>query len=84
MKVWVCESGDYEQRGIDGVWDSLEHGIAGVKADYGAPYVVEWVTKKETLVGHFARVNGYSIEHICSFYFTEMEVRGGEADDTHA
>lgn len=39
-KVWVIESGDYEQRSIDAVCASVESGVAYIKSKY--PTVTHW------------------------------------------
>ncbi len=41
MKVYVIESGEYEQRSVDGVAVSLEAAVAFVKTRYGAN-IVKW------------------------------------------
>ena len=85
-KVWVCESGEYEDRGIDFVCSSVESGVAHLKAMYLAPYVVTWGDLVEEvwgdkgqyrtfkIVGHFEAVSRYSIRHNCEYEFEEHEV----------
>ncbi len=41
MKVWIIESGEYEQRSVDGVAVSLEAAVSFVKTRYGAN-IVKW------------------------------------------
>lgn len=76
MDVWIIESGEYEQRHIDGVALSLEGAVAFIKARYGLPYIVRWeeaVPDGEdcSLVGHFSEVMGKSTRHDCSFDITK-------------
>ncbi len=42
MIVWLVETGDYEQRTITGIYDSLEVAIDNIKRPYGPPYKVVW------------------------------------------
>lgn len=80
-RVWIVETGEYEQRGIWGVYASVEAGVAAIKEDYGPPYIVEWAdpdssAKHLSLVGTFQHVAGYSTAHTASFDFSEYEVIG--------
>lgn len=82
--IWICESGEYEQRGIDFVCASVESGVAHLKAKYSTPYIVTWDEAVEErrgdrhvsfkVVGHFQCVIGLSSKHNCEFEFTEYEV----------
>lgn len=76
--VWLVESGDYEQRGVDLIADSLETAVAAIKTRYGPPYIVAWdeLAQHEwegqsheewTLVGHFEQVIHYSTQHVGRF-----------------
>jgi len=72
MKVWVIETGDYEQRIIFGIAASPEAAVAYIKAEYSQPpYIVQWEElrwdeKKESdteqsasITGIFQQVSGY-------------------------
>lgn len=81
--VWLIESGEYEQRGVFGVAESLEAAIAHVKTEFGPPYIVRWEQPKKsdypefpmiTLTGHFEAVPGYSTEHTADYDITECTV----------
>lgn len=66
--VWLVESGEYEQRGVFGVYASVAAAVAGIKDTYSEPYVVSWQALAEVgdewqLVGDFARVPGYCVNH---------------------
>lgn len=79
-RVWVVESGDYAQRGIDLVGGSLEAAVKAIKARYCSPYVVEWGELKDegeyghSLTGKFAGVRGHCIEHTDTFDITAWDV----------
>lgn len=81
-QVWVVESGDYEQRGIDVVAESLDAAVAAVKSMYAEPYKVEWSDVAESGWGtfsiraHFEAVPGKSTEHEAIFSFTPFDVKG--------
>lgn len=68
--VWVVESGEYEDMGIDGVYDNHESAIEGIKTRYGYPYIVSWEEDSGVLIGHFETVLHYSIKHTKVFYIT--------------
>ena len=75
MKVWLAWTGDYENRGVDGVYASREAAIEGTKRTYGPPYKVEWTLDSDGyLVGTFESVPGYSTNHRASWGFEEWEV----------
>jgi hypothetical protein len=83
VKVYVVESGDYEQRGVVLVAASVEAAFAAVKAIYGAPYRVHWQqADAETLVGDFEAIDGYSTQHTAYYDVTEYEVEVGKAEKT--
>ena len=73
--VWVVESGDYEQRGIDGIYGSFSSAIEGIKAGFGSPYIVDWVQDGDDLVGHFEEVLHYSTKHTARFYIDEYPIK---------
>lgn len=78
--VWIAESGDYEQRGIDLVGRTLEDAVAAVKSVYCAPYKVTWGPleiqndDEATLTGEFKQVINYSTEHTHIVTFTRYVV----------
>ncbi len=80
MRVWIVESGDYEQRGIALVAESLEAAIKAIKDRYGPPYIVEWNALKDegewghSLTGNFAHVTGRSSEHTGTFEIRTWDV----------
>ena len=63
--VYIVESGEYEQRFVQGIFSSVENAIASIKRPYTAPYIVKWDDPRHdgegviTLVGNFSRVEGY-------------------------
>ena len=66
VTVYVLESGEYDQRTIDGVFSSLDAACESIRRPYGAPYIVQWEDSAKqsgsgryTYTGHFTRVNGY-------------------------
>jgi hypothetical protein len=83
--VWIVETGEYEQRYIVGVYGgTIDHAAAAVRAEYPPPYVVEWETPRQDrytgfehiweMVGHFAAVEGKSVEHDATFTFERRSV----------
>lgn len=74
--VYVIETGEYEQRYIFGVADSIAAAVQHIKATYRAPYVVQWDEPSSDsadftfLVGHFDAVVGKSTKHTASFEIT--------------
>lgn len=72
--VWVVESGDYEARGIDGIYSSVESAVSHIKTRYGHPYVVAWELDELTLIGHFEVVLNYSSQHTSCFDIKKWEV----------
>lgn len=81
-KIWVCNTGEYEQNYTFGAWRSLEAAIAAVKAIYGPPYVVRWEEPTADkhgdveLTGHFEAERGYSTQHTDWFVFSEWDLDG--------
>jgi hypothetical protein len=81
-EVWVCETGDYEQRGVWSVAVSVAAGVADIKATHCDPYIVRWEEPTEdhggdwTLTGHFEAVPGKSTKHTAHYEFTRYEVIG--------
>ncbi len=74
MEVWVIESGEYEQRGVNGVAVSVAAAVEWLKALYPPPYVVTWGEPAQDeyylpkfvifrITGHFEAVQGYSVKH---------------------
>lgn len=81
MKVYVVESGEYENHSIDFVAATVEFAVAKLKATYAPPYVVRWhdlaIGKYGySIRGDFERVLGYSTEHAAIFDINEYEVEG--------
>ena len=72
IKVWVIETGDYEERHVVGVAATVEAGVSWIKALHGRPHEVRWddLTGDGPLVGHFSSVPGFSTEHDAEFAFT--------------
>ena len=81
MLVWLIESGDYEQRSVDGVADSLEAAVAFLKECYPPPYKVRWgelvkvADDEYEIIGHFAPVLHYSRLHNCRFTMTPVQLQ---------
>lgn len=78
--AWVVESGEYEERSIDGIYESLKSAISGIKGTYGFPYIVKWVETKDLdniLIGNFDAVPHYSTKHTRVFYIAPYPVGGG-------
>lgn len=80
-RVYVVESGDYEQRIIDGIADSIASAVELIKDRYAAPYVVEWGELKPSgssgccsVTGKFKAVLNYSTAHTCTFDITPYDV----------
>ena len=73
-EVWVVESGEYEQRGIELVDISPEACEVAIKSRYGEPYKVRWEPLRrigdgeQELVGYFEAVQHFSTTH--TNYFT--------------
>jgi hypothetical protein len=87
MDVYVVETGEYEQRYVVGVADSVESAVDCIKSIYGEPYIVEWgdVTpdgwSPDTwdFSGTFEFVPGKSIAHKALFSITKMSVHSARA-----
>lgn len=78
-KVFVVETGDYEQRYVFGVFSSVAAAIAGIKEKFGSPYAVSWdeLVQDEhgmRITAHFKAVNHCSVMHDAEFEITEMEL----------
>ena len=89
-KLWVYETGDYEQAYTAGGWLTFSEAVEGVKAKYPAPYVVTWgESPNETdefpeLEGDFAGVPGWAYPHRASFRFSAIEFHDAERDSLAA
>lgn len=67
LVAWVVESGEYEQRGVYGVYSSLQESVNAIKRRCGPPYIVTWRDPKKSsfgedyeLAGHFTGVPRHS------------------------
>jgi hypothetical protein len=77
MMVFVVEAGDYEQRYISGIYDSLGSAISGIKETYKEPYIVKWGDYCDgLLVGYFEAVQNYSTTHEAVFRITPFSLKG--------
>lgn len=83
MKVWLVESGEYEQRGVVGIYESLEAAEACIKARYAPPFpdIVRWEPLEQsvdgwTLTAHFEKLNGYSVGGPSYWDIQPVEVQG--------
>lgn len=78
MKVWVVQSGEYEQRGIDLIAESFDAAVEALKRRYAPPYVVTWDEPVhepyEGIGATFASVRGYSVAHSTFFDIQEWDV----------
>lgn len=82
MKVWIIESGEYEQRHVFGVAVSLERAIQLIKDEHPPPYIVKWDDfepwpegpERGFLVGHFTAVPGYATGHTAEYDIQPFEV----------
>ena len=87
MTVWVIEHGDYEQRSVWAVVDSVETAVRQIMERYDSRYVVQWDTHTKntpihgfpdheewTLVGHFEQVPDISTKHSAYFSITKYVV----------
>lgn len=78
--VWVIESGEYEDRSVDGVAASVEAAVRFIKKRFGDPYIVEWEPLKKceeeefALIGHFEDVPNFSIKHRGIYNITRYEL----------
>jgi hypothetical protein len=77
MIVWLVEEGEYEDRGVVGVYSSIDNAVTGIKAQYPSPYIVKWKLKEKTLIGYFAKVTGYSTKHTEEYDISEVIVDEG-------
>lgn len=83
MKVWIVETGDYEQRGVWGVYSSPDVATERIKATYAPPYIVRWEDVRIEvdsfeLVGHFDAVAGKSTRHTGVFDGRLFELDGSD------
>ena len=80
-KVWIIETGDYEENFVFGVAASLDSAVSYIKKTYNSPYYVVWSDVKmsgeggATLYGYFAAVDGYSTKHNEEYSISEIEVQ---------
>ncbi|KKK99577.1 hypothetical protein LCGC14_2631360 [marine sediment metagenome] len=80
-KVWIIETGDYEERYVFGIAETLEAAVSFIKSVYPFPYLVEWSdpyiynVKSVTLYGYFSEVLKHSTSHYAEYYISEMEVQ---------
>lgn len=85
MKVYIIETGEYSQRGVWGVADSVEAAVEHIKAAYPAPYIVSWRELQHEvwgegkyeewrLVGDFSAVAGKSTWHTASYDISDVEL----------
>lgn len=80
MEVWVIEAGDYEQRFIKGIADSIEAAVECIKGKFGPPYIVRWDELKKLdedsyeLSGTFSQVLHYSTFHVAQYDITRYSV----------
>ena len=83
MTVWLIESGEYEQRGVWGVADSVVSAVEFIKQKFPPPHQVSWDEPVQLdddtwrLTGAFGAVQYYSIEHENTFDITKYEVYDG-------
>lgn len=59
---------------VELVTDSFETGVKIIKDKWMPPYIVEWETLPDGLVGHFAYVPHYSVQHDMQFSIVEWEI----------
>lgn len=77
MKVWIIQTGEYEQAYVFGVAATYDDAIKCIKQTYASPYIVEWDDPKDNCIkGVFASVPGYAMAHTAYFYISEAEVFG--------
>ena len=75
--VWLAWSGDYDQRGVDGVYATRGDAVAGIMARYGPPAMVRWTERDGFLQGDFyEHVQGVHTKHKASWEFEEYPVEG--------
>jgi len=83
--AWVIESGDYEQRFVNGVAASAASAVEWLKAKYRHPYLVTWDEPTQTdadvveITGHFEAVLHYSTKHDCTFRIERYALHGEPA-----
>ena len=89
MKVWIIETGEYEQRHVFGGAVSPERAALYVIECYSEPYKIKWEPVKYQpwgaddngkpyeeyeLIGHFEDVPGKSIAHTATFTITPLNI----------
>jgi len=76
--AWLIESGDYEQRGVDGIATSYKSAVELITNRYRNPYIVEWSDNDGYLLGNFECVPNYSTKHTAQFDITEIPIEGND------
>jgi hypothetical protein len=79
MTVWLIETGEYEQRYVMAVCESLAAALAHIKQVFSAPYRVQWQEPttedgQTTLRGDFEAVLNYSTHHTAVFDISPCEL----------
>lgn len=79
-QVFVIESGDYEQRSVDGVVTSPEAGLRYLQALHPHPFKVTWEGPKPdkedfVIVGRFEQVQHFSTAHVCVYRLTPYQLQ---------
>lgn len=75
-EVWVIEHGEYENRGVFGVAETVTAAISHIKRSYGYPFVVRWGEVKcepngsWSIQAYFEAVPGHSTTHKDTFEIT--------------
>ncbi len=93
MKVYLVETGDYEQRHVMLVAVSLQAAVDEIKRVFSAPYIVHWHDLKDEswqyegkpyeewgLMGDFERVAGFSTRHTGEFTISSEELIGANVE----
>jgi len=52
--IWVVESGEYTNRGVDFLAVSIETALAHMRKTYQAPYVVSWEELEQEDENHWS------------------------------
>jgi hypothetical protein len=75
--VWIIESGDYEQRGVDGVASTPEAAIAWLKKDSKGRWDEPVMCDDEcwTITGHWEFEMGVSSKHSREFQISRYQLR---------
>lgn len=85
MKVFVIETGEYEQRYVVGVAVSVDAAVRSIKETHKQPpYSIEWSAPEKdthgdgwTLQGDFAARAGYSTKHTAFFSMEPFDLAEG-------